>query len=174
MEGGQSMNKGNSRFNSYKGISRFNRFNQDDNNSQQAKAISKDRLDHSNQGEFTKSNRPNGGGHGQDNIDYMDKHKIPYEITMEYNNGVRIGNLPTSKDVKFRTGNNHTWFPKSWTSQDIEDAANYVASTYKKMPLPRASHTGIYKGIKVTIIFGKNGKISTVYPEKDQGGLGND
>lgn len=79
---------------------------------------------------------------------FVKKTKMKYEITIEYNNGVRVGNIPESKQRTARSGNNHTWFPKSWTSQDIEDAANYVASTYKKMPLPRAHIQAFIKALR--------------------------
>lgn len=172
MEGGLSMNKGSSGFSNYKGSGGgANHSGHNNINSSPPNSISKDRLNHSNKGEYTEHNRPKTGGHGQDSIDYMDKNNIPYEITKEYNNGVRVGNLPTSINGNRRSGNNHTWFPKSWTSQDIADAANYVASTYKGVPSPRTQHTGIFKGVRVTIIFGNSGSISTVFPDKDQGGL---
>ncbi|HBF68518.1 MAG TPA: hypothetical protein DDW20_04260 [Firmicutes bacterium] len=168
------MDKGSSGFSDYKGSNDKIIRSEKNSNLQPLKPISNERLDHSNVGEFTKSNRPNGGGHGQDNIDYMNKNNIPYEINKEYDNGVRVGNLLTSTNKKNRSGNNHTWFPKNWTLRDICDAANYIASTYKGIPSPRTLHTGIYRGIRVTIIFGKNRNISTVFPNKDQEGLQND
>ena len=166
------MNKGNSGFSNYKNSSGVPKKIKHKNfTTLELKSITSDRLEHSNKGEFTQGNRPTGGGHGQDNLDYLDKNKIRYEITYEYNNGVRVGNLPTSTNKMFRTGGNHTWFPKNWSSQDIADAANFVASTYKGNPSARTQHTKIYKNVKVTVIFGENGSISTVYPNKDQGDL---
>jgi len=165
------MNKGSSGFSDYKGIGSRRNSDEHKADTPQTKTISNDRLEHSNKGEYTEHNRPKAGGHGQDSIDYMDKNNIPYEITEEYNNGVRVGNLPTSINGNMRRGSNHTWFPKSWTSQDIADAANYVASTYKGVPSPRTQHTGIFKGVRVIIIFGNSGSISTVFPDNDQGGL---
>ncbi len=166
------MNKGSSGFSNYKGSgSRTNYVERKYINLPQTKTILIDRLKHSNIGEYTEYNRPKSGGHGQDSIDYMEKNNIPYEITKEYNNGVRIGNLPTSTNKFFRTGDNHTWFPKTWTEQDIADAANYVLSTHKGIRIPRTSHSAIYKGVVVTIIFGARGSISTTFPSKDQGGL---
>ena len=32
------------------------------------------------------------------------------------------------------------------------------------------NQTGIYEGIKITVIFGENGKVSTSYPNKEQDG----
>lgn len=166
------MNKGSSGFSDYKGAGGKNYFYEHSNvTSSPPKSITKDRLEHSNKGEYTLGNRPISGGHGQDSIDYMEKNNIPYEITMEYNNGVRVGNLPTSTNKFFRTGNNHTWFPKTWTAQDIADAANYVLSTHKGVRVPRTNHSAVYKGVRVTITFGEGGSISTVFPNKDQGGL---
>ena len=172
MEGGLGMNKGNSGFSDYKGSGgRTNHSEHNSGNSNLAKTISKDRLEHSNKGEYTEHNRPKSGGHGQDSIDYMERNDIPYEITKEYNNGVRVGNLPTSTNKFFQTGDNHTWFPKTWTSEDIADAANYVLSTHKGARIPRTSYSAVYKGVRVTITFGEGGTISTTFPSKDQGGL---
>ncbi len=77
------MNKGNSGFSDYKGSGgRTNHSEHNSGNSNLVKTISKDRLEHSNKGEYTEHNRPKSGGHGQDSIDYMDKNKIPYEIVV--------------------------------------------------------------------------------------------
>lgn len=171
MEGGPNMNKGSSGFSDYKGSGGGSNHSEHNINSLPPNSISKDRLDHSNKGEYTQGNRPKSGGHGQDSIDYMEKNNIPYEITKEYNNGVRVGNLPTSTNRIFQTGDNHTWFPKTWTTQDIADAASYVLSTYNGVRIPRTSHSAVYKGVRVTITFGEGGSISTTFPSKNQGGL---
>ena len=171
MEGGQIMNKYNSGFSNYKGPgAKLRHRNPKQMYFVSNSNISLDRLKHSNLGEYTESNRPKSGGHGQDSIDYMDKNNIPYEITKEYNNGVRVGNLPTSTNKLFRSGSNHTWFPKEWTSKDIENAANYILSTYKGVRTPRTSHSSVYKNVRVTITFGEGGLISTTFPSKKQGG----
>ena len=111
-----------------------------------------------------------GGGHGQDAIDYMDKHEIPYEINIEYNNGVRRGNLPTSKEKMKLTGNRQSWFPKSWTASDIKDAGIAVAKTFRGHPKACDDHAGIVNGVSVTIIYGENGTISTIFPSETQPG----
>jgi len=43
-------------------------------------SVSDEALSHSGVGEYTSTNRPSGGRHGQDAIDYMENHGIPYEI----------------------------------------------------------------------------------------------
>ncbi len=127
-------------------------------------------LSHSNEGEYTSTERPKSGGHGQDAIDYMEAKGIPYEINAEYNNGVRVGNLPTHKQSMFRGGNRHTWFPKSWSANKIKKAGEYVASKYKGSKADGARYSAIYDGVKVTIIFGSDGSVKTAFPSADQPG----
>ena len=62
--------------------------------------ISVKALTHSSRGEYTQTNRLKSGGHGQEALDYMDRHKIKYNITKTYRNGVRIGNVPHHEKVK--------------------------------------------------------------------------
>ena len=77
MEGEPSMNKGSSGFSNYKGSGGgANHSGHNNINSSPSNSISKDRLNHSNKGEYTEHNRPKTGGHGQDSIDYMDKNNI--------------------------------------------------------------------------------------------------
>ena len=130
--------------------------------------ISPESLNHSNKGEFTSSSKKHiSGGHGQDNIDYMDKNGIKYEINRIYNNGVRVGNILNSADRKMRSGNNHSWFPKDWSEFDIKNAANNILKKYK---YPKnGKFSGTFKNVKVTIIL-KDGKIKTIYPNKYQRG----
>nr|WP_256332323.1 EndoU domain-containing protein [Paenibacillus sp. CF095] len=52
------------------------------------------------------------GGHGQDNINYLLKNKIAFNITKEYENGVRVGNIPNHKNKAKRSGEGQAWFPK--------------------------------------------------------------
>ena len=109
----RKMDKDKSYTNSWKGTGiSGNNHPQKDNNHL---SVSDDSLNHSNLGEYNSVNRHVSGGHGQDSLDYMDKTGIEYEINIEYNNGVRVGNIPTSKQTFTRDGNNHTWFPKSWS-----------------------------------------------------------
>lgn len=127
-------------------------------------------IEHSSKGEYTSTNRPRGGGHGQDAIDYMNANNIPYEITTEYNNGVRRGNLPTSKEAMKRFGERQSWFPKSWTAKDIENAGIEVAESLEKCPKSGQRVTRIVNGVSVTIIFGDEGSIETIFPSKKQPG----
>lgn len=100
----------------------------------------------------------------------MDEHGIPYEINVEYNNGVRQGNLPTSKESMKRTGNKQSWFPKSWSREDIQKAGEKVAGSLGHKPRNGEKHTGIVNGVSVTVIFGNEGKIATIFPSEKQPG----
>lgn len=61
-----------------------------------------------------------GGGHGQANIDFLEQSDMNYNIEQEYDNGVRIGNVPDHKVKAKRIGKNQSWFPKNWSEDDIK------------------------------------------------------
>lgn len=116
------------------------------------------------------------GGHGQTAIDYIDKNNIAYEVNIEYNNGVRVGNIIDSKNKKFKTSNNHTWFPKDWSIGDIREAGENVSGYFKSRGnIKDGQHYSLmYKGVEVTVIY-QEGEVSTIYPSKNQlGGRKND
>lgn len=129
--------------------------------------ISKKCLKHSNRGTFSRRNgryKMLSGGHGQDNINYLNKKKIDNNVTKEYNNGVRLGNVSIHRREKYRTKSAQCWFPKNWKEKDIKKAGRYVMSLKKnKKRTDGIAHTGTYKGVKVGV-YTNNGYIKTVYP----------
>lgn len=136
-------------------------------------------IEHSSKGVFTvnpKTNKINtlkSGGHGQENIDYLNKMQIKYNVVREYKNGVRIGNVPKHKSVRKRTGTNQSWFPKEWGRNEILNAGKYVARCKKKKK-DGIEVRATYKKVKVGIRRTK-GKIATIYPtNKQKGGFKND
>ncbi|KRN88370.1 hypothetical protein IV53_GL000334 [Ligilactobacillus ceti DSM 22408] len=61
------------------------------------------------------------------------------------------------------------WFPKSWTAKDIKRAGNHVASLKVNKHKKSGEHmTGTWKGVKVVVIKGKDGKPSTICPDYKQ------
>ena len=110
------------------------------------------------------------GGHGQDNINFLNKHNLVYDINLEYNNGVRIGNVLCHKEPRKRSKNKHAWFPRNWTKEVIHNAAKHVMGLKKNQK--RRNHyayTGTYKGIKVGTYTNK-GFVSTIFPWYEQKG----
>ena len=96
--------------------------------------ISNKALEHSSKGEFTKeSNRLEKGGHGQENIDYMKKNNIEFNIIKEYKNGVRVGNVPRHTNNKKQSGINQSWFPKKWDRRKIKQAGQVVSRGEKNL-----------------------------------------
>ncbi len=131
--------------------------------------VSPEILKHSNIGEYVRDGKRHyKGGHGQDSLNYMKQNKIKYEITIEYNNGVRVGNIPESKQRTARSGNNHSWFPKEWNKDMIDAAAKFVAKNIKN-PIDGHQYSKMYKNVMVTVIF-NNKKIYSVFPNKKQPG----
>ena len=85
-----------------------------------------------------------------------------------YPNGVRVGNVPSHKDPRKRSGIGQAWFPKSWGKKDIRKAGQHVAELKKNRRVPNGKPIfGVYKGVRVGVIR-TNGKIATVFPDTDQ------
>ncbi len=171
------MNKGYVKINKYKNVEGVNQNVGSERTDQKFNCfLSDNRAKHVTIGEFTKDKkRFDGGGHTQENIEFLEQNKIPYEINLTYNNGVRVGNILNAKNKFFKEGNNHSWFPINWNIDTINEAVKYLTKDIETIPVERSSITGEYKGVRITIVFGKNGSISTVYPNKEQpGGIKND
>lgn len=128
---------------------------------------------HSNEGTYTKNGAKNhirlkSGGHGQDGMNQLDKYGIEYHIVKTYPNGVRIGNIPTHKEKRKRTGCNQSWFPRDWTSKDIKHAGEHVAKLKKNRHTPDGVPVfGMWKGVRVGVIR-THGKIGTIFPDSKQ------
>ena len=90
---------------------------------------------HSTIGEFTTTNRLDKGGHSQTNILDLERRGIGYEIVHTYGNGVRIGGVENHKNAKKAKGTvGQSWFPESWTDDDILEAATYIANNSELKP----------------------------------------
>ncbi|MDO4729802.1 MAG: EndoU domain-containing protein [Candidatus Saccharibacteria bacterium] len=125
-------------------------------------------LNHANQGDFNKTNRPVSGGHGQANINKLQGTRYEPEVTKTYPNGVRLGKIPNHKNPKDRVENGHAWFPSNWTEGTIKAAASYIAKLKGTAKVPDGEKAfGTYKGVRIGIII-RNGKIETVFPDFEQ------
>ena len=127
-------------------------------------------LEHASKGDFTKCpktgkiQKMKGGGHGQENIDFLIENNLKFEIVHEYDNGVRIGNVPDHKTPMKRSGIEQSWFPESWTKKDIEIAGEEIVNLPSNISTPDGKViTGMHKNVKVGIIK-TNGKIGTIFP----------
>lgn len=105
------------------------------------------------------------GGHGQSAMDIMKKNGIVYNVVKTYPNGVRIGNIPSSKDKTKKSGTNMSWFPKSWSVKDMVRAGEHVS----KLKRNRGVKDGViiwgtYKGVRVGVIK-THGHIATIFPD---------
>jgi len=130
-------------------------------------------LKHSSVGDFTYNpktgqiSRMKGGGHGQSNINFLEENGIEYNVVKEYDNGVRVGNVPKHKTPSKRTGTGQAWFPKNWSDSKIKEAGNYVANLPDNKNLPDGViGYGEYDGVRVGIIK-TDGKIGTIFPDAD-------
>ena len=129
---------------------------------------------HSIDGEYThdpKTGRPQklrSGGHGQSSMTIMASNGIEYNVVHTYENGVRIGNVPNHKSKRKRTGTAQTWFPESWTTQDIVKAAEHVVSLKHNHGFSDGETMwGTYKGVLVGVIT-TDGRIASIFPNEDQ------
>lgn len=134
--------------------------------------VSKKAQRHSSKGDFyyhgRNSNRKTltmkSGGHGQENISYLTKHKMNHDIETTFSNGVRLGHIEKHRNKRDRQKNGHAWFPKSWNITDITNAGKHVASLKKNRHLTDGQkYTGRYKGVTVGIIARRN-RIKTIFP----------
>ena len=113
-------------------------------------------LVHSNEGTFTRPSKPTdvlrlaSGEHGQKGMDLLDKYGIKYDVVKTYPNGVRVGNVPNHKNPRKRKGISQSWFPKTWTENDIRRAGEHVAGLPKNRRAPDGKAVfGMYKGVKL-------------------------
>lgn len=144
-------------------------------------------LKHSGVGDFTNPKNPKkekigkmkGGGHGQTNIELLKDHEIEYNIVEVLPNGVRLGNIPSHKDKPKKTGKEQSWFPESWTDQDINEAAVYVANLqdknkyiFEETPYIIRKYAN-YNGVTVAIVYDKKRhSVTTIFPDGIQRLLG--
>lgn len=138
------------------------------------KIVSDFALVHSSEGTFTynpKTGRISkllSGGHGQAGLNILKKQGIHYNIVKTYSNGVRVGNIPTHKQARKRIGIGQSWFPRSWSNNDIRRAGEHVAGLKSNRHIPNGKTIyGTYKGVRVGVIR-TNGKIATVFPDSNQ------
>lgn len=144
--------------------------------------------DHASKGEFTNPKNPKkqavgkfkNGGHGQENIQLLEQYGIQYNIVKEYDNGVRIGNVPDHKEKIKQTGTKQSWFPATWKAADIHKAGEYVANLKDKSKYtlePKWNNDELiavfkyanYKGVIVGVVYdAKQRKITTVFPDETQ------
>ena len=87
------------------------------------RSVSDFALVHSNEGTFNHPMPGNplrlvSGGHGQRNMDLLDKYGIQYNVVKTYSNGVRVGNIPTHRNKLKARYNGQAWFPKKWTEEE--------------------------------------------------------
>jgi len=128
---------------------------------------------HSNEGKYTHAGKNNhirlvSGGHGQTGMNELDKYGIKYNIVKTYQNGVRVGNIPTHKNKAKQSGIGQAWFPKSWSSKDIRHAGEHVASLKDNRSASDGKIVwGMWKGVRVGVIR-TNGRIATVFPDSKQ------
>lgn len=128
-------------------------------------------LIHSFDGEYTHNSktgaiqRIKSGGHGQSALDLMKKNHIPYSIVKTYSNGVRVGNIPSSKDKYKKTGSHMAWFPKSWSIKDMVRAGEHVSQLKGNRGVKDdVTNWGTYKGVRVGVIK-THGQIATIFPD---------
>ena len=143
------------------------------------KSVSDFALVHSSEGAFTRSLtrvkgkavfklRLSNGGHGQKNIELLNKYGIEYHIVKTYENGVRVGNVPRHMEKAKASETGQSWFPESWTENDIRRAGEHVASLKGNHHVAdKDTVWGVYKGVRVGVkrTFGI---IATIFPDSDQ------
>ena len=138
--------------------------------------VSKKAEVHSSKGDFAYSRdgkrtfKMTGGGHGEENIDFLKSKKIPHEITWQYKNGFRGGNVSIHRRTNHRVGGMQCWFPENWSRKEIANAGRYVMSLKRnKKRVDQKTHWGTHKGVIVGVKTNK-GRITTIFPNYVQKG----
>ncbi|MGX9707790.1 EndoU domain-containing protein [Laceyella tengchongensis] len=79
-----------------------------------------------------------------------------------------MGNVPSHKSKLKRSGTGQSWFPESWSEDDIKNAGEYVANLPGNTNVADGMTVfGVYKGVRVGVIR-TNGKIGTIFPDAGQ------
>ena len=130
--------------------------------------FTKKAMKHVSRGDFLYRKRKpikmTGGGHGQANIEYLNKHKIRHCTVFTYQNGVRLGNVSIHRREKCRTKGSQCWFPKEWDTNDVRKAAEHVTSLKRNANKGNNEvKYGSYKGVKIGV-YATDKKIKTVFP----------
>lgn len=140
--------------------------------------ISKKCIKHSNIGTFIYDSgtlKLKSGGHGQDNIKFLQSKGIESNIKIEYNNGVRLGTVKSHINNIDGHMYQQAWFPKKWTAKKIKEAGRYVLSLKKNANKPSGiTLLGTKNKVKVGVKkrFGYAQTIFPIYRQK--GGIKND
>lgn len=128
-------------------------------------------LIHSFDGKFShnartgKPQKLKSGGHGQTAIEIMQKNGIEFHIVKTYPNGVRIGNIPDSRQGFKRSKTGMAWFPKNWSQKDMTRAGEHVTGLKKNRNAKNGETVwGTWKGVRVGVIK-TNGQIATIFPD---------
>lgn len=129
--------------------------------------VSKDRLEHSSLGDWTKTNRLENGGHGQRGMEKLLSTGVEPVIYKEYSNGVRIGSVPNHKKPTKKTGSNRpdadigqSWFPKDWNDDKIMKAGTYTANLGNGNDIMK---TAIFENVEVGVYL-NDGQVGTIFP----------
>lgn len=129
--------------------------------------VSKDRLEHSSLGDWTKTNRLEKGGHGQRGMEKLLSTGVEPVIYKEYSNGVRIGSVPNHKLKTKKTGSDkpdsdigQSWFPKNWDDDKIMAAGTYAANFGKGNDIMKKA---VFEGIEV-VVYVNDGQVGTICP----------
>ena len=128
---------------------------------------------HSNEGAYTKPQKGNrirlkSGGHGQTDMNELDKYGIRYKVEKTYPNGVRVGHVLDHTNKAKRRSMGQSWFPKNWTSKDIKHAGEHVANLKaNRHSKDGVAVFGMWKGVRVGVIR-THGRLGTIFPDAKQ------
>ncbi|MFA6860932.1 MAG: EndoU domain-containing protein [Bacilli bacterium] len=131
--------------------------------------VSRNEMKHTSRGIFKyKDRKPVAmvkGGHGEDNIRYLEKNKLEFKIEGLCKGKARNGSIACHERVWEAKKDRHMWFPKLWSDRKIEKAGLHVANLKKNQDVP--DHTpmhGTYKGVDVVAYKGR-GRICGICPK---------
>lgn len=133
---------------------------------------SKNEMKHSSRGIFLyekrKPTKMLKGGHGERNIQYLQKNHLSYKINDIDANGVRHGQIACHKRPQEQQPRGHVWFPSNWDDSKIAAAGEHVANLKKNAKAPDHSPMhGSYRGVQV-VSYKSRGRICGICPKFKQ------
>lgn len=108
------------------------------------------------------------GGHSQAGIEELIRRSVPFTIIGTHANGVRYGNIPSSKNRLKREEGKMTWFPANWTEADIKASGIYVATKQKIAPNKQREFIAKFKEVWVSVFIDDANRIGTICPNYNQ------
>ncbi len=115
------------------------------------------------------------GAHAYKCIENVTNKGCNCHVTGEFSNGVKVGYVENhvlkTKDGKGKRENSdigQSWFPKTWSDDDIRNAGTYVANNKEVWDETKRFGAGVYNGVRIGFYTDLQGQPTTLFPDNSQ------